>query len=117
MHSPLQFDIPLFENNLEQQVLDFFNIHLYLEERPVIEYQFQQYRLFPFLAASYVIELFRKWLLDTYQDYMQSVIRDKPVSEELSAELHAITSASKPFAGWLARDAIQTVGESKRDLL
>eukprot|EP01114_Cavostelium_apophysatum_P005224 TRINITY_DN1598_c0_g1_i4.p1 TRINITY_DN1598_c0_g1~~TRINITY_DN1598_c0_g1_i4.p1 ORF type:complete len:722 (-),score=135.85 TRINITY_DN1598_c0_g1_i4:45-2210(-) len=81
------------------------------EELPVLEYSLQQYRLLPGLAASYAIEVFRYWLFDVFGDYMKILTGGGNVKEDLSAELHAIVSAAKPIAGWIARDYIQASRE------
>jgi len=84
------------------------------EELPVIEYQMQQWRLFPYLAAMFVMKYFGDCL---YRDYAQFVISqysggDKDYLARAGAEIHALSSSAKPLAGWLARDAIQECREA-----
>eukprot|EP01117_Protostelium_nocturnum_P012331 TRINITY_DN4540_c0_g1_i1.p1 TRINITY_DN4540_c0_g1~~TRINITY_DN4540_c0_g1_i1.p1 ORF type:complete len:754 (-),score=248.75 TRINITY_DN4540_c0_g1_i1:175-2205(-) len=80
------------------------------EEIAVIEYQTQQYRLFPHLAAAYAIEFFRKWLSYQYAILDQQMAA-KTTDKHFLNEMHALSSAAKPLAGWQGRDAIQTARE------
>lgn len=76
------------------------------DELPVWEYQLQRWRLLPFVAASYALDVFRDWL------QVEWASQDEAMTGSLLAELHAISSGAKPVAGWMARDAIQTSRES-----
>ncbi|XP_072043153.1 LOW QUALITY PROTEIN: peroxisomal acyl-coenzyme A oxidase 3-like [Amphiura filiformis] len=84
------------------------------EELPVIEYQMQQWRLIPYLAAAYALHNLSTYI---YKSYFESQIawmmgdkNDRQAS--LGRELHAMSSASKPLAGWTARDGIQECREA-----
>lgn len=83
------------------------------EEWPVLEYQTQQYRLFPFIAASYVMH---NYFISIYRDYVDfligSFVLDSPQEAEMGAELHIVSSAGKAMCGWMCRDAIQESRES-----
>lgn len=84
------------------------------QEMPVIEYQMQQWRLFPYLAATYVMKFFGDLLYTKFVEYIiDQMFGDNP--DELAMkgqEIHAISSSAKPLAGWLARDAIQECREA-----
>lgn len=84
------------------------------EEIPVIEYQLQQWRLIPYLAATYVLEHFSDSFFMDYASLRISImVGDKSErSAELGKEIHALSCASKPLAGWIARDAIQECREA-----
>ncbi|KAF6032169.1 ACOX3 [Bugula neritina] len=78
-------------------------------EIPVLEYQLQQWRLMPYLAAAYVLgHLSRSFFEDFVELKIGLMMGD--TSEEFAAlgrEIHAISCASKPLVSWTARDAIQ----------
>ncbi|XP_078339044.1 peroxisomal acyl-coenzyme A oxidase 3-like [Crassostrea virginica] len=84
------------------------------EEIPVIEYQLQQWRLIPYLAATYVLEHFADSFFMDYASLRISImVGDKSQrSAELGKEIHALSCASKPLAGWIARDGIQECREA-----
>ncbi|XP_034020500.1 peroxisomal acyl-coenzyme A oxidase 3 isoform X2 [Thalassophryne amazonica] len=84
------------------------------EEIPVLEYQLQQWRLIPFLAAAYAFEHFTK---STYMDFIEfqmgQMMRDKSERQaELGREIHAIGCSSKPVSSWTAQRAIQECREA-----
>lgn len=78
------------------------------EEWPVLEYQSQQWRLLPYVAAGYVLN---SYFVSVYRDYVDfligSFVLDSPQESEMGSELHVVSSAGKAMCGWLARDAIQ----------
>ncbi|KAJ8680097.1 hypothetical protein QAD02_015884 [Eretmocerus hayati] len=84
------------------------------EEWPVIEYQVQQGRLIPHLAAAYAMKIFSNNFSVVMRDFTTNMLSgDK--SEEHSAigmEIHALSSATKPLCAWTGRDAIQDCRES-----
>ncbi|GIY03208.1 peroxisomal acyl-coenzyme A oxidase 3 [Caerostris darwini] len=84
------------------------------EEWPVLEYQLQQWRLLPYLAATYVLHHFSSSFSRDFINFQMSVLfgEKTPELSEKAAELHALCSAAKPLAGWLARDAIQESREA-----
>lgn len=79
------------------------------KELPVIEYQMQQWRLFPYLAATYIMKFFGDLLYTKFVEYIidQMFSENKDEVAMKGQEIHAISSSAKPLAGWLARDAIQ----------
>ncbi|RWS24161.1 Peroxisomal acyl-coenzyme A oxidase 3-like protein [Leptotrombidium deliense] len=83
------------------------------EEWPIIEYQTQQWRLFPYVAASYVLNNF---FFSLYQDYVDFFVTSfNPVygnKGEMGAEIHSLSSCAKAVCGWMARDAIQESREA-----
>uniref|UniRef100_S4RR37 Acyl-coenzyme A oxidase n=1 Tax=Petromyzon marinus TaxID=7757 RepID=S4RR37_PETMA len=84
------------------------------QEIPVLEYQLQQWRLIPFLAATYAWNNFYKTLFFNYAE-LQMGIMQKDNSErqsELGREIHALSSSSKALSAWTARDAIQESREA-----
>lgn len=81
----------------------------------MIEYQLQQWRLFPYLSAAYVLKYFAAHIIDNLIMFMLSQF-DSDVSQEERAlwgmEVHAVGCSAKPVSGWLARDAIQESREA-----
>ncbi|GFO08944.1 acyl-CoA oxidase [Plakobranchus ocellatus] len=84
------------------------------DEIPVIEYQLQQWRLFPYLAATYALENFAMSFFRNYVAFrIGSMMGDTSQQQaDFGREIHALSCASKPLAGWLARDAIQECREA-----
>ncbi|XP_071110971.1 peroxisomal acyl-coenzyme A oxidase 3-like isoform X2 [Haliotis cracherodii] len=83
-------------------------------EIPVLEYQLQQWRLIPYIAAMYALENFSTtFFMDYVMLRIGMMAGDKSEKQaELGREIHAISCASKPLAGWLARDSIQECREA-----
>ncbi len=83
-------------------------------ELPVLEYQMQQVRLFPFLAAAFVHHHFsRSFFQDFFQFLMAGMVKDDPEQLALMGqEIHGISSAGKPWAGWVAQAAVQECREA-----
>ncbi|XP_050305249.1 peroxisomal acyl-coenzyme A oxidase 3-like [Anthonomus grandis grandis] len=80
-------------------------------EMPILEYQTHQYRLLPHLAAIYVLKVFGRNLGDIYNKFLNN--KDSIENADfLGVELHIITSAAKPLAAWICRDAIQSCREA-----
>ncbi|XP_050305250.1 peroxisomal acyl-coenzyme A oxidase 3-like [Anthonomus grandis grandis] len=80
------------------------------QEIPVLEYQTQQYRLIPYLAAAYVYKHFTRHI---HAEFMRMVNDfDNESISLLAIEVHIITSAAKPLSGWVMRDAIQSCREA-----
>lgn len=80
------------------------------EESPVLEYQLQTWRLLPYLASSYVLKIFSDYFSKTLSEFQfKSILKtdDQATMAEMGIEIHALSSAGKPVAGWTARDAIQ----------
>ncbi|KAG8199728.1 hypothetical protein JTE90_000824 [Oedothorax gibbosus] len=84
------------------------------EEVPILEYQMHQYRLLPYLAATYCLYHFTsRYNNDLINIHMKIVFGKK--STELADqvhELHALCCAAKPVITWMARDAIQECREA-----
>lgn len=83
------------------------------EETPVLEYQQQQIRLLPYLAATYAMRIYSSWL--GYTHIMMTINKYMGADEDAGArgaELHALSSAVKPLFGWTARDGIQNCREA-----
>ncbi|XP_063914624.1 peroxisomal acyl-coenzyme A oxidase 3-like [Zophobas morio] len=79
-------------------------------EIPILEYQSHQYRLFPYLAAIYIVRLFTMYLIDIIDKL--EIEQDKRSFSDLITEIHVLSTASKSIAGWLFRDAIQECREA-----
>lgn len=84
------------------------------EEIPVIEYQLQQWRLLPYVAAAYAFEIFSmSFFMDFVSLRIGIMMGEKGERQaELGREIHALSCASKPLASWTARDAIQECREA-----
>ncbi|KAK7867136.1 hypothetical protein R5R35_005852 [Gryllus longicercus] len=84
------------------------------EELPVIEYQVQQWRLFPYLAAAFVMKIFSKyvyeWLVEMV--FMLASGGNQLQVIDFSAEMHALLSSGKPLSSWLAQRGIQECREA-----
>lgn len=82
------------------------------DEWPVLEYQSQQWRLIPYIAAAYVLNAY---FVSVYRDWIDFLIGsfalDSPQELEMGSELHVISSVGKAMCGWIARDAIQEARE------
>lgn len=84
-------------------------------ELSVIEYQSQQTRLFPYLAATYVFKAFSDSFWNEFVIFLISRYtggNDKLDLSTAGYEIHAITSSAKPLMSYLARDAIQECREA-----
>lgn len=84
------------------------------EEIPVLEYQLQQWRLIPYLAAAYALEHVSKSIVMNFVEFqMGQMMRDKSERQaEMGREIHAISCSSKPLASWIAQRAIQECREA-----
>ncbi|RVE60242.1 hypothetical protein OJAV_G00178990 [Oryzias javanicus] len=87
------------------------------EEIPVLEYQLQQWRLIPYLAAAYALEFFTKSVFMNFVEFqVGQMMKDKSDrQEELGREIHAITSSSKPLGSWTAQRASRSAGRPAAD--
>nr|XP_033806000.1 peroxisomal acyl-coenzyme A oxidase 3 [Geotrypetes seraphini]XP_033806010.1 peroxisomal acyl-coenzyme A oxidase 3 [Geotrypetes seraphini]XP_033806019.1 peroxisomal acyl-coenzyme A oxidase 3 [Geotrypetes seraphini]XP_033806029.1 peroxisomal acyl-coenzyme A oxidase 3 [Geotrypetes seraphini] len=84
------------------------------EEIPVLEYQMQQWRLIPYLAAAYALDHFSKSLFLNYIEFHVCLLfKDKSARQaELGREIHALSCASKPLASWTAQHGAQECREA-----
>uniref|UniRef100_T1K448 Acyl-coenzyme A oxidase n=1 Tax=Tetranychus urticae TaxID=32264 RepID=T1K448_TETUR len=82
------------------------------EEIPVLEYQSQQWRLIPYIAASYVLQNFFGSLFLDYVDFFVTAFNATSDAQmDMGAEIHSLSSCGKAVATWMARDAIQECRE------
>ncbi|XP_052004250.1 peroxisomal acyl-coenzyme A oxidase 3 [Xyrauchen texanus] len=84
------------------------------EEIPVLEYQLQQWRLIPYLAAVYALEHFTKSFTMNFVEFQIGLLmKDKSDRQaELGREIHAMSCASKPLGSWTAQRGIQECREA-----
>lgn len=84
------------------------------EEIPVLEYQMQQWRLIPYLAAVLALDHFSKTLFVNFVEFQIGLMmKDKSERQsELGREIHAISCASKPLGSWTAQRGIQECREA-----
>ncbi|XP_054713813.1 peroxisomal acyl-coenzyme A oxidase 3-like [Uloborus diversus] len=84
------------------------------EEVPILEYQLHQYRLLPYLAATYTLYHFVSRFNDELINIQMKIIFGEKTSElsDQVGEFHALCSAAKPVITWTARDAIQECREA-----
>lgn len=82
------------------------------EESSVLEYQSQQYRVLPHLATAIVFKVFTQWLaLNMNQTLIRQIMGEKDLNS-LIMELHALSSAAKPYCSWTVQQAIQDCREA-----
>lgn len=84
------------------------------EEWPVLEYQTQQWRLIPYIAAGYILGHFYNSFFKEYIDFFIGVSYggSSPEQPEMGAEIHCLSSVGKAMSGWIARDCIQESREA-----
>ncbi|KAJ8262312.1 hypothetical protein GJAV_G00165040 [Gymnothorax javanicus] len=94
------------------------------EEVPVLEYQLQQWRLIPFLAALYAMDNFAKSFFMNYVEFQIGLfLKDTSDRQSVSSscvfcpggaggEIHAISCSIKPLASWAAQRGIQECREA-----
>ncbi|XP_015922377.1 peroxisomal acyl-coenzyme A oxidase 3 [Parasteatoda tepidariorum] len=84
------------------------------DEVPVLEYQVQQWRLLPYVAATYVCYHFARDFYQDFIDYFVESLFGRSTAEmaDKKVYIHALSCCGKAVAGWLARDAIQECREA-----
>lgn len=85
------------------------------DEQEIIEYQTHQWRLMPYIAASYVYQIFFYTLYDDFINFYSASVYGLDTGKspaDSGAELHAISCSSKPVTSWVARDGIQESREA-----
>ncbi|XP_038852146.1 peroxisomal acyl-coenzyme A oxidase 3 isoform X1 [Salvelinus namaycush] len=84
------------------------------QEIPVIEYQLQQWRLIPYLAAVYALDYFSKSFFGNFVEFqIGMMMKDNSDRQaELGREIHAISCSSKPLGSWTAQRGIQECREA-----
>jgi len=87
------------------------------EELPVIEYQMQQWRLFPYLSASYIWTSFAVWFTAHHytlllRKFNTSYVADESRDAAEGKEIHALSCASKAMSSWVAQKATQEAREA-----
>ncbi|XP_053212724.1 peroxisomal acyl-coenzyme A oxidase 3-like [Panonychus citri] len=84
------------------------------QEWPVLEYQSQQWRLIPYIAAAYVIQNFHHVFFKEYINFFISMAYGGSTTDqtEVGSEIHSLSSVGKAMVGWMARDAIQESREA-----
>ncbi|XP_053716978.1 peroxisomal acyl-coenzyme A oxidase 3 isoform X1 [Synchiropus splendidus] len=84
------------------------------EEIPVLEYQLQQWRLLPYLAASYAVHHLCEFIFQSYVEFqMGQMMRDNGDRQaDLGREIHALSCSCKPLSSWLAQRGIQECREA-----
>ncbi|CAH1402461.1 unnamed protein product [Nezara viridula] len=82
------------------------------EELPIIEYPLLQWRLFPYIASIYILKYFSSYFQDIFIEFIiKSFGESNYEKAAMGAEIHALSSAAKPLAGWIAKDGIQECRE------
>ncbi|XP_047614844.1 peroxisomal acyl-coenzyme A oxidase 1 isoform X2 [Phacochoerus africanus] len=73
-------------------------------EPQILDYQTQQYKLFPFLATAYAFQFVGAYTKETYHRINENIRQG-----DLSGlpELHALTAGLKAFTSWTANAAIE----------
>lgn len=84
------------------------------EEIPVLEYQTQQWRLLPYLAAAYALDYFSKTLFENFVEFYAGLLTKQRSQRQadLGREIHALSAASKPLSSWTAQQAAQECREA-----
>jgi acyl-CoA oxidase len=77
---------------------------------PIIEYQFQQYRLLPVLATTYTLTIASRNINNSWRNLK---LPDNPQEAGLIfQEYHILTSIIKTWTGWWAMDSMEEIRRS-----
>lgn len=82
------------------------------EEYSVLEYQSQQYRVLPHLAMAIVFKVFTQWLSTNLNKTVIKQLMGEENLNEIGMEIHALSSATKPYCSWATQSAIQDCREA-----
>lgn len=68
----------------------------------------------PYLAAAYVLRNFNTWISESFYQFSIENFTGNAKSDaiEKGIEIHGVSSASKPMAGWIMKEAIQECREA-----
>lgn len=79
------------------------------QKLPLIEFPQHQWKLIPYLAASFALVNFSNLFSKVMGDFqLRSLLgTDKEDLADLGPEIHALSSAGKPITSWISRDAIK----------
>ena len=76
-------------------------------EHRVLQYQTQQYRLFPLLAAAYAIRYSGMILHDQLESFQEAIHGDERMLKEMMGKMHAQISALKSYCTRITADGIE----------
>lgn len=83
-------------------------------EIPLLEYQSHQYRLMPLNAINFALKVFSHSLWDNLVEFVIGLLSNDTSDRQadFGKDIHAMSSASKPIASWIAQQAIQECREA-----
>ncbi|KAK6637955.1 hypothetical protein RUM44_008378 [Polyplax serrata] len=83
------------------------------DELPVLEYQLQQWRLFPYLADAYAYTVLGLATAQAFVDFnIMSAFKNTEELNIFGIELHALISSAKPLVSWAAQHGVQEAREA-----
>lgn len=82
------------------------------EESSVLEYQSHQYRVLPHLATAIAFKVFTQWLSFNLNETLIKQITGDENLNAIVMEMHALSSAAKPYCTWTVQQAIQDCREA-----
>lgn len=83
-----------------------------VEEQSVLEYQSHQYRVLPHLAMAITFKVFTQWLAFNMNKTLIRQIRGEKDLNSIVMEMHALSSAAKPYCTWAVQQATQDCREA-----